>query len=319
MKTTLLFPIVALCFGGCQTTLVHWKPMTYTPVAIANPEQAATLTNKRYDVDIIGEYGYNLCEVDGKSVRTAVRRDQLVRLNPGEHRVEIQSYGGEWPIRQRLTFTAEPGGRYEADGKDSGRDGVIAIRSVPSHKIVSVSATGGGALFLHALTAQPQDLLGTMVAFAAAAQASKQAPAVARDTAVLFPSRSQAIALGLLTFRGEKNAWPASKDELREFFDERFKEAAPPAPEFGGLRLENAPDDKVAFGFARPGLADERYLLSPDGTISFALTPGVPVPGPRTAIVTAPVAQQPSGFPWGELAARLLVEVTFRLLSEHRK
>lgn len=146
------------------------------------------------------------------------------------------------------------------------------------------------------------------------AQAAKQAPAIRADTAVLFPSRSQAIALGLLSYRMEGGVWPSTRDDLRAFFGERFKDDAPPVSEFDDLKLQAVADGRLSFGFTRPGLYDEQYVLSPDGTISFVL----PVQTPHEA-VTPPSPRPASGFPWGEIVARLFVELPVRMLAVSKK
>lgn len=157
-------------------------------------------------------------------------------------------------------------------------------------------------------------MLTAVVTLGQMAQASKQAPAIRTDTSVLFPSRSQAIALGLLSFRGENKAWPATKEALGEFFRKEYKEAAPPESELADLSLTPAPAGAICFSFVRPGIPNETYLLTPDGTISFALTLK-----PSPAKVSAAPSGQTNSFAWGDLAARLFVELPLRLISASKR
>lgn len=142
-----------------------------------------------------------------------------------------------------------------------------------------------------------------------AAEASKQASAIRNDTAVLFPSRSQAVALGMLAYRAETKAWPASGEDLHAFFTKRYGDAAPPESELADLRLELTAAESIHFSFVRPGLGNERYSLAADGTISFSLTPKpeVPVPPPEQP-------NQPNAYRWNEFTARLFVELPLVLL-----
>jgi len=89
----LFLGVLTLC--GCLSTrtLVRYEPKTYTPAVLDSRERVATLANKRYDQDTVGQSGFNLRSVDGVSVMTMVARDQLIYLNPGEklhlrHRLE---------------------------------------------------------------------------------------------------------------------------------------------------------------------------------------------------------------------------------------
>lgn len=146
-------------------------------------------------------------------------------------------------------------------------------------------------------------------AISQAAEASKQASAIRNDTAVLFPSRSQAIALGMLAYRAETKDWPASSEALRAFFVKRYGDEAPPECELADLRLEIVAADSIHFSFVRPGLSNERYSLAADGTISFSLTPTpeAPAPAPRPP-------DQPNAYRWNEFTARLFVELPVILL-----
>lgn len=142
-----------------------------------------------------------------------------------------------------------------------------------------------------------------------AIESSKQASAIRNDTAVLFPSRSQAIALGMLAYRAETKDWPASSEDLRAFFVKRYGDAAPPESELADLRLELTAAESIHFSFVRPGLRNERYSLAADGTISFSLTPTpeAPAPSPRQP-------DQPSAYRWNEFTSRLFVELPLILL-----
>ncbi|MBC8039288.1 MAG: hypothetical protein H7Y06_01975 [Opitutaceae bacterium] len=140
-------------------------------------------------------------------------------------------------------------------------------------------------------------------------EASKQASAIRNDTAVLFPSRSQAIALGMLAYRAETKTWPASSEDLHAFFIKHYRDAAPPESELADLRLELTAAESIHFSFVRPGLSNERYSLTTDGTISFSLTPKpeMPVPSPGQP-------NQPNAYLWNEFTARLFVELPLVLL-----
>ena len=141
-------------------------------------------------------------------------------------------------------------------------------------------------------------------------QAAKRAPAIRADTAVLFPSRSQAIALGLLAFKAEAKSWPTTKEELGEFFRKHYKEAAPPESELADLSLTPSSAGAICFSFVRPGILNESYVLTPDGIISFLLTIK-----PAQAKEISAQPEQTNAFAWGDLAARLFVELPLRLLT----
>jgi hypothetical protein len=158
------------------------------------------------------------------------------------------------------------------------------------------------------------DLLTTLfqgvVALQQVASASKQSAAIRADTAVLFPSRSQAIALGLLLYRFERNHWPATIADLQNAFTSSFPQAVPPDAEFEDLRFFASNEDKITFGFVRPGLGDERYELSANGTISFSLEPK---PSSLPAVATAPAPDR--GFPWSDLVAQIFIQLPLRMLT----
>lgn len=179
-------------------------------------------------------------------------------------------------------------------------------------------------LALTGCTSQPPpppkpDLIEAMVSVASAfgqtAHAAAQAPGIRADTSVLFPPRSQAIALGLLSYRAKNGSWPATTDELRAYFDAHFQAAAPPDSEFADLTLQSVSEDRLSFSFKRMLLADEHYVLSADGTISFPL----PARLPASSVTTPPPQPAKAEFPWGELVARLFVELPFQMLAGHKK
>jgi hypothetical protein len=131
--------IVLLCLCGCQSapTLVRYEPKTYTPVPLRSNEEVATLDNKRYAKDTVGQFGYNLHHIDGVSVMTLVMREQRAYLNPGRHVVEIDSFGPQGGGRRKVSFDAVAGGKYEADGRVLEDRVEMWIQTVDSHRVVS--------------------------------------------------------------------------------------------------------------------------------------------------------------------------------------
>ena len=133
----LFLGVLTLC--GCLSTrtLVRYEPKTYTPAVLDSRERVATLANKRYDQDTVGQSGFNLRSVDGVSVMTMVARDQLIYLNPGRHVVEIECFGPEGGGWRKVAFEASPGGKYEADGKIGSDRIEMWIQLVDSSQVVS--------------------------------------------------------------------------------------------------------------------------------------------------------------------------------------
>lgn len=170
------------------------------------------------------------------------------------------------------------------------------------------------SLFLAGCASQPPpppksdplvSVVSGMVALAQMAEASKQAPAIRADTAGLFPARSQAIALSLVSFRSERKQWPTSKDELRAFLVAAYPNATPPEREFTELKLVSTTDEDISFGFSRAGIPDENYRLTRDGVISFPLS----LHRAKPNVVPATT----SDFNWADLAARLFIELPLRM------
>jgi len=151
-------------------------------------------------------------------------------------------------------------------------------------------------------------LANVLIAFDQTAKAAKQAPAIRADTAVLFPSRSQAIALSLLAYRAQTKAWPATKDDLRLFLAKNFPQDAPPESELADLQLNPTAAASLRFSFTRAGLPDEAYVLNEDGTISFSLTLA-----PHRLAALQPASS--SRYSWGDFAAHLFIELPILMLS----
>jgi hypothetical protein len=139
MKKINLLPIAVLLVSGClnSPTVVRYEAKTYTPVPLRSREHAATLANKRYARDTIGQYSYNLYRIDGVSVATLVARDQLAYLNSGRHVVELDAHTARGGGRREVTFEALPGERYEADGNVLEDRIEMWIQAIDSHRIVS--------------------------------------------------------------------------------------------------------------------------------------------------------------------------------------
>lgn len=131
--------VALLCLCGCQSapTLLRYEAKAYTPVPLLSKSEAATLDNKRYDKNTVGQSGYNLRRIDGISVMTLVARDQRAYLNPGRHVVEIDAFGPQGGGWMKVTFEAVAGGKYEADGKVLEDRIEMWIQTVASHQIVS--------------------------------------------------------------------------------------------------------------------------------------------------------------------------------------
>ncbi len=128
-----------LCLCGCLSTptLVRYEAKIYTPAPLSSKDEAATLDNKRYEKDTVGQSAYNLHRIDGVGVVTLVARDQRAYLNPGKHIIEIDSVGPHGGGRMKVAFSAVAGGKYETDGKIMEDRVEMWIQTVDSHQVVS--------------------------------------------------------------------------------------------------------------------------------------------------------------------------------------
>jgi hypothetical protein len=134
----ILVPLVVFALSGCNSahTLVRWDAKEYCPAPLTDPGRAATLSNKRFDKDTVGENGFDLKSVDGLDTSTTLARDQIAKLNPGEHRILVECMRISTPVI-RLKFVAEPDVSYELNGRiEKDRVGVW-VQEVASQKRVS--------------------------------------------------------------------------------------------------------------------------------------------------------------------------------------
>lgn len=151
-------------------------------------------------------------------------------------------------------------------------------------------------------------VLTGLVALSQVSQANKQVSGIRADTTTLFPSRSQAVALGLVSYRLEIGRWPTTKEELEAFFVSNYKMDAPPSGELSDLTLRAFDDERLEFALKREGLPDERYTITKSAVISFPIRPARPEP-----VTTSNTQPRTSEFPWGDFAARLFIELPLRL------
>lgn len=194
-----------------------------------------------------------------------------------------------------------------------------------------IGALGAVSLLLSGCVSKPQppppppqpdpvvQMANAMVAIAKVSQASRQAPAIRADTAVIFPVRAQAIALGLLAYRAEAKVWPVNKGELLTFFAKNFAALAPSESDLADLSLALAANGEISFSFPRPSLNAERYTLTPEGTISFSLLSYVEAPAALTTQASPTTTSATPSFLWGDFAARLFVEIPLILLRASAK
>jgi len=97
----------------------------------------ATLKNKRYQRDTVGQFGYNLHHIDDVGVWSIVQRDQTALLNPGKHVVDIEAFGPSGGGRRKVSFEAKSGVTYEADGRIGGDRIEMWIQIAGTTEVVS--------------------------------------------------------------------------------------------------------------------------------------------------------------------------------------
>lgn len=154
------------------------------------------------------------------------------------------------------------------------------------------------------------NLVSSFAALGQSVNAVQRADAIRADSSTLFPSRAQAVALALLVYQSENHAWPKSAETLQSFLNQRDQEKAPPQEAMATLRLESIPDGQIRFYFAELDHIQRFYDLSPNGTISFPL-----IRQPVAASTTTEPTAAATGYNWGDLAARLLIELPLRILQ----
>jgi hypothetical protein len=138
--------------------------------------------------------------------------------------------------------------------------------------------------------------------------AQKMAEGIAAEGGGLLPLRIQAVALSLVTFRSEKKSWPSDKEELRSYIT-KILEKELSTDEFERLTLQPTSEQEIVFSFGPGESKFEQCRVTADGTVSFS----IPVaPAPKAAVVQRPAEPRPNEFPWGELIARLIVELALR-------
>jgi hypothetical protein len=116
---------------------VRYEPKTYTPTPLRTQNEVATLKNKRYQKDTVGQFGYNLHHIDGIGVRTLLQRDQTAFLNPGPHLVIIEASGPSGGGKTKVSFEAKSGVTYETDGRISSDRIEMWIQNADTREIVS--------------------------------------------------------------------------------------------------------------------------------------------------------------------------------------
>lgn len=171
----------------------------------------------------------------------------------------------------------------------------------------------------------PDPLARAILGLSQLPRANKQAAAIRADTATLFPSRSQAVSLGLLHFQQQKARWPTTPEELRIHLVAAYPEAAPPAKEFADLTFYSSMETDIIFGFRRAGLPDETYRLSSDGEVRFSLQPQIAdslaasaltAAPPDTSTPDAPPVPAEKAYDWGEVAGLIFLDILKAVIQD---